>query len=73
MADRFIVPNLHVALLHFPIALLLLGTAIEVFSFLWRRSGVRIAARWMILLGALSMLPAAASGMFAFSDVEAMS
>jgi uncharacterized membrane protein len=69
LADRFIVPNLHVILIHYPIALLFLGTAIEVLSFLWRRSGLRSAGRWMILLGALSMLPAAASGMFAFSSL----
>jgi uncharacterized membrane protein len=61
---------LHVILIHYPIALLFLGVAIEVFSFLWRRSSVRLAGRWMILLGALSMLPSAASGMFALSDVE---
>src|SRR5206468_5659613 len=42
-------------------------------SFMWRRSSIRLAARWMILLGALLMLPAATSGIFALHDVQRQS
>jgi uncharacterized membrane protein len=63
-------PNLHVVLVHFPIALLVLGTLIEVFSFLgWRASGFRVAGRWMVLLGALLAIPTALSGVYALADV----
>lgn len=73
MEDRLIIPNFHVVLVHYPLALLLLGTAIELFAFLWPKNGVRTAGRWMILIGALSMLPAAASGMYAFSEATEVS
>jgi uncharacterized membrane protein len=63
-------PNIHVAVVHFPIALLTLGILIEVFSFLgWRRSSLRTAGRWMLLLGAMTMVPAALTGLYALSDV----
>lgn len=68
--DELIKPNAHVALVHFPIALLVVGVAIEVFSFLgWRRSSLRLAGRWMILLGAALGVPVAFSGLYALSDV----
>ncbi len=68
--DREIVtPNLHVALVHFPIALLIVGSAIELFSFFWRRHSFRTAGRWMILLGALLCVPTLFSGIFAYYDV----
>jgi uncharacterized membrane protein len=66
---EFIIPNWHVALIHYPIALVTIGTLIEIFSFLWRRSGFRAAGRWMILIGALSAIPAATSGIYAARDV----
>ncbi len=66
---RFIIPNFHVILIHFPLGLLGAGLLIEIFSFLWRRSSFRDAGRWMILLGTLAMLPAATSGAFALLDV----
>src|SRR5438046_1216547 len=71
MPKEFINPNLHVALIHYPIAMLITGTLIEIFSFLWRRSGFRAAGRWMILIGALSMVPTLTSGIYAFRDVLA--
>ncbi len=72
-ANELVNPNLHVVLIHFPIALLLTGTLIELFSFLgWRRSGFRIAGRWMILLGALLSIPTAFAGLYALSDVVRM-
>lgn len=68
--DEFIRPNWHIALVHFPIALLVAGTLIEVFSFLgWRRSSFRSAGRWLLLLGAILSVPTAFSGIYAMSDV----
>jgi uncharacterized membrane protein len=67
--DKFILPNFHTSLIHFPIGLLSIGVVIELFSFLWRRSSFRTAGRWMILLGTLSAVPAVTSGLYALSDV----
>ncbi len=72
IVEELVNPNLHVALVHFPLGLLVVGTVIEVFSFFYRRSGVRAAGRWMILIGALSTLPVALSGMYALMDVTQM-
>ena len=58
--------NWHVVLVHFPIGLLGMGLAIEILGFLWRRSSVRAAARWMILLGTLGCMTALTSGLYAF-------
>jgi uncharacterized membrane protein len=63
-------PNLHVVAIHFPIALLMVGTLIECLSFLgWRKSSARVAARWMILLGAILSVPAVFTGLYAWRDV----
>src|ERR1700722_10329905 len=43
MAGEIINPNLHVVFIHYPLGLLVAGTVIELFSFLWPRSGVRAA------------------------------
>jgi uncharacterized membrane protein len=70
LADVLVHPNLHVALVHFPLGLLITGLLIEVFSFLgWRRSAFRAAGRWMILLGAMTAIPAALSGAYALHQV----
>lgn len=68
--DRFIQPNWHVILIHYPLALLSLGLLIEIFCFPWR-AAFRAAGRWMILLGVLAMIPAATSGIFALHDIAA--
>ena len=71
MAKQFINPNLHVAIVHFPLALLVVGTLIEfVAPVLWRRSTFRAAGRWMILLGALAAVPTATSGLYALYDTN---
>ena len=71
MAKQFINPNLHVVLVHFPLALLVFGTLIEFFApVFWRRNAFRAAGRWMILLGALSAVPTATSGLYALYDVN---
>jgi uncharacterized membrane protein len=67
--DKFIIPNFHVILIHFPLALLVAGVAIELFSFLWRRSSFRAAGNWMIVIGTLAAIPAVTSGLYAFRDV----
>jgi uncharacterized membrane protein len=71
MNAELVQPNLHIALVHFPIALLAVGVFLETFSFLgWRRSSIRTAARWMILLGAVLAAPVASSGIYALFDVR---
>lgn len=69
---EFVNPNLHVVLVHYPLAMLVVGTLIELFSFLWRRSSFRSAGRWMILIGALSAVPVVTSGIYALRDVAVM-
>ena len=65
---KLVTPNWHVIFIHYPLALLTLGTLIELFSFMWRTSGFRAAGRWMILLGAVFSVPAVTTGMYAFRD-----
>lgn len=67
--DKFILPNFHAILIHFPLGMLGIGVVIELFSFLWRRSSFRTAGRWMILLGTLTAVPAVTSGLYALCDV----
>src|SRR5205814_1160949 len=71
LAKQFINPNLHVVLVHFPLALLLFGAVIELVApLLWRRSAFRAAGRWMILLGALTAAPTATAGLYALYDTN---
>lgn len=71
MPHEFIIPNVHVILVHYPLALLSMGAIIEFLGmFFWRRSAFRAAGRWMILVGALSMVPAALTGLYGMSDVN---
>lgn len=65
---EFITPNWHAVLVHAPLGLLSAGIIIEIFSFLWRRSSARMAGRWMILLGAITAVPALTSGIYAYRD-----
>ena len=51
--------RLHVALVHFPIALLVVGAALSVWP---RREGTEQAARWCLSLGLLGAMAAATSG-----------
>jgi hypothetical protein len=67
--NQLISPNFHVALLHLPIGLFAFGMLVEIFSFMYPRGGARKAARWMIALGVLLMIPVALSGAYALSDV----
>lgn len=70
MPLRFVNPNLHVILIHYPLGVFVLGVFLELFSFLWKRSSIRVAARWMIVIGALLSLPSATSGIYALYDVK---
>ena len=67
---HLISPNMHVIMVHFPLGIFVFGLFLETFSFLWRRSSVRVAARWMILFGGLLAVPAAVSGIDALKDVS---
>jgi uncharacterized membrane protein len=69
VGKHLISPNIHVIMVHFPLGIFIFGLFLEVFGFLWRRSTARIAARWMILFGALMSVPAAFSGIDALKDV----
>ena len=70
---HLISPNMHVIMVHFPLGIFVFGLFLETCSFLWRRSSVRIAARWMILFGGLLAVPAAISGIDALKDVSEQS
>ena len=72
MAKEFINPNWHVLLIHYPLGVFVLGMVIELLSFMYRRSTLRAAGRWMILLGALSAVPSALTGVYAFANVARM-
>ena len=69
MATPLVRPNLHVILIHYPLAMLVAGTLIELLSFVWPRGTFRAAGRWMILLGALLAVPTTFSGIYAMRDV----
>jgi uncharacterized membrane protein len=66
--NELIHPNWHVILVHYPLALLTMGLAIELLSFLYRHSTLRNAGRWMLLIGALACVPTATSGLYAYYD-----
>jgi len=65
-----IVPNVHVILIHFPLALLGVGLFIEIFNFMWHGGSLHKAGRWMILIGTLLLVPVATSGIYALYDVS---
>lgn len=69
MPNEFLNPNWHAISVHAPIGLLGIGVMLEVITFLWPKSTLRTAGRWMMLLGTLLMIPAAALGIYAFRDV----
>ena len=69
MGPELIRPNLHVVLIHYPLALLSLGLLIELGSFLWPSGSLRPAGRWMIGLGAFLSIVAAFSGIYALADI----
>src|SRR4051812_18184458 len=70
MPKEFINPNWHVILIHYPLGVFMLGLVLEVALLIFRHRGAaRNASRWMIVIGALSSLPAAYAGMYGLADV----
>jgi uncharacterized membrane protein len=72
VAKEFINPNWHVILIHYPLGVFVLGVVIELLSVFYRRGTLRVAGRWMILLGALLSIPTALSGVYALGNVARM-
>ena len=72
MTKEFINPNWHVLLIHYPLGVFVLGMVVELFSLLYRGTSLRAAGRWMILIGALSAVPTALTGIYAFANVARM-
>jgi hypothetical protein len=68
---EYIIPNWHAILIHAPLGLLTTGLILEILTLLFRRSTARVAARWMILVGAITAVPALTSGFYAYHDVIA--
>lgn len=56
----------HVVLIHFPIALFLVGVALDVAASLTRRRDLAAAAYYNLTLAAFTALPAAATGLLAW-------
>lgn len=66
MSGPLFEPNLHAALVHYPLALVTVGVLIEFLSVLfWRKSSVRTAGRWMVVIGILTAVPTVTTGMYA--------
>ena len=61
--------NIHPLIVHFPIALLIAYFLLDVVGLAVRSAGLRFAARWMLQLGALGAVAAAAAGWFAAERV----
>jgi uncharacterized membrane protein len=72
VAKEFVNPNWHVILIHYPLGVFVLGMLVELFSIVYRRTSLRLAGRWMILLGALAGIPTALSGIYALGNVVRM-
>lgn len=69
MAGPLFEPNLHAMLVHYPLALVTLGVVIEFLSVLfWRKSSIRTAGRWMVVIGILMAVPTVTTGMYALRD-----
>ncbi len=69
MNRQLIIPNLHVILIHYPLGLFLAGLLMELAGVMWRKHPARAVGRWLLLLGGLSMIPTALSGVYALHDV----
>ena len=69
MCRIFINPNWHAALIHFPLCLLVVGVGIEWLTVVFRRPPIQRAGRRILLLGALSAVAVAFSGIYALDDV----
>jgi uncharacterized membrane protein len=57
--------NLHPALIHFPIVLLIAGFVLDVLSTVLKKDSLRVSGWWCLLVGGLSLTAAIASGIYA--------
>jgi len=58
-------PNIHPLLVHFPIAFLSAFFLLDLIAVALRKNELRLVASWMLYLGALGAVSAAAAGLFA--------
>ncbi len=56
----------HVVLIHFPIALFIVGAMFDVIATVWKHAGLRLAAYCNFCVAALSSVPAIATGLIAW-------
>jgi len=61
--------NLHPALAHFPVALLLTGFLFDVLSTVLKKDSLRVSGWWCLLVGGLSLIAAIASGIYTENTV----
>lgn len=61
--------NIHPLLVHFPIAMLSAFTIMELLGFILKKEELRIAATWMLYIGALGAAGAVMAGLWASSTV----
>ena len=66
MIGSLVKPNLHAALVHYPLALVTIGVLLEILCVLfWRKSALRTAGRWMLVIGILAAIPTLTTGLYA--------
>lgn len=68
MTGTLVHPNLHAALIHIPLALTVVGVVLELLTLVFwnlRKSTLRSAGRWMLVLGILSAVPVLTTGLYA--------
>lgn len=63
-------PNLHPLIVHFPIALFLVGFALDALGWGWKRETLKRVGLVLVLLGALAAVPAVVTGLAVEETVE---
>jgi uncharacterized membrane protein len=66
----FSATHLHAMLIHFPIALLIVGFLFEVLSLIWKKDYLKQGAFYLLILGALGTLVSYLSGNAAGEGIE---
>ena len=64
------VPNIHMVVVHFPIALLPVALALDVLGLVLRSRDVAVAGRWCLWVGTLAAVAAVVSGLDGADDVH---
>ena len=62
--------HLHPMVVHFPIALLIIGTAVDLLGVVLKREDLTMVGKWNLYLGAASLLLVVATGLLADGAVE---